>query len=121
MTENYRAKRGDLAIIEKRTGNYIIGMPYSESITYEIGVVTSITRDGIVKAVRTRDDEDGVPVARMVGASVSRLVPKASIDIKSAMRAAEEHAWPSGYAFMPFDTLDEVRAALRPCLIEVKP
>lgn len=112
------AKRGDLVIVGRKVGNYIIGKPYSEHDEYRICVVTNITREGAVKAYRDRDDGVAHRLDQVINLIGIALVPAVRIDVDAAMKAAEDHTWPGGQPWMPFDSLDEVRAALKPHLLD---
>ena len=43
------AKRGDLVVIQKHNRDHAIGQETREYDTFTVGVVTSVTRDGMVK------------------------------------------------------------------------
>lgn len=114
------AKRGDLIDVGQTVGNFVIGQPYSERTIYTIGVVTNITRDGSIKAFRDRHENYTTCTTRLdrvTGLISVSVMPATRIDVAAAMRSAESHSWPSGHPWMPFDTLDEVRTALKPCLL----
>lgn len=111
------AKRGDLVIVGRKVGSFVIGRPYSEQGEYRICVVTNITREGAVKAYRDRDDGATHRLDQVINLIGIALVPAARIDVAAAMKAAADHTWPSGHPWMPFDSLDEVRAALKPYLL----
>jgi hypothetical protein len=121
------AKRGDLVIIVQQHRDYVIGTGSVESTTCEIGIISSVTRAGAVKAYRSpryRHEPGGgqsVPLAYLPRAT-ALLVPAASIDLEAALSVAEEHCWYGDGrefdSYRPFDSVDEVRAALKPCLIE---
>lgn len=113
-----QAKRGDLAIIESRHRDHFMGQDARERSAFAVCVVTSITRDGVVKAVRRTGYGDTIqPIAHWVGFHVAHIVPQTKIDVDGALEAARQHTWPD-HPDQPkyYDTLDEVRDALRPHL-----
>jgi hypothetical protein len=114
-----KAKRGDLVAIVQEHRDYIIGQGATKHTTCQIAVVSSITREGLVKAVRWAYNhgekwDDPTPLAHL-GRIETHLVPAAKIDVAAALEAAKAHSWPSG-STMPYASLDEVRDALRPHL-----
>lgn len=122
-TEPTRAKRGDLVIVAREYRDYIIGQPSREYTTCEVGTVTSITRDGVVKAFRSvhyygQDGcEESTQLSYLPKPFEALIVPAAKIDVQAALKTAYEHCWPSGHPCMPYGSLAEVREALRPHLL----
>jgi hypothetical protein len=117
-----KAKRGDLVIVVQEHHDYIIGKGAQGHTTCEIGVVSSVTREGLVKAFRWaryygEAYDDPTLLARMCRVVQTPIVPASVIDVPAAMAAAKAHQWPSG-GTMPFESLDEVREALRPHLLQ---
>jgi hypothetical protein len=114
------AKRGDLTVIESAHTDYVIGQGCKTHMEFVIAVVTSITRAGVVKAVRPAGYSAPVEIARMVGFRKAHLVPKARIDVPAAFATAESHTWTGRTGDTPkyYDTLDQAREALRPHLIK---
>lgn len=108
------AKRGDLAILVVTRHDYYIGEGSRESTTVEVCEVTNITRDGIAKRVRRAGAEMPVDLSRYPRGSQIFIVPAAEIDVTAALEAAAAHPWPSGHKGMPYASLDEVKAMLRP-------
>ena len=123
-TTGQRVKRGDLVIIVQEHRDYIIGGGAQESTTCEIGIVSSISRDGVIKAfkpARYSDEPNGgtpVHLERLPKVILTPFIPATRIDIPAALKVARDHQWGSGHPYMPFDSLDEVRAALKPCLLD---
>jgi hypothetical protein len=121
-----RAKRGDLVVIVQEHRDHVIGTGTVESTTCEIGIVSNVTREGAVKAYRparyyrTPDAAKPVSLAWLPRAT-ALLIPATTIDVAAAVKAAEAHCWHGDGrefdSYRPFDSLDEVRAALKPCLI----
>lgn len=113
------AKRGDLAIIESRHTYYVIGQGTTVHNEFTVCEVTSIKRDGSVRAVRSVNlGESTIDLARWTGYQRIYLVSKARINVADALAAARRNTWP-GHSDHPkcYDTLNEVKEALRPHLI----
>lgn len=120
------AKRGDIVIIQQHHRDWVQGQGAVESDTYTIGTVTSITRDGTVKAYRPAgtqpyhypawDKNNGsADVARVTGFVRAILVPATYADPAGVLATAECHTWPGHPEHVrAYDTLDEVRAAVAP-------
>src|SRR5690348_7057698 len=106
-----KAKRGDLVVIERKTSYVTTSEGYRERVEYEVGIVTSITRDGAVKAFRGRYDSPQA-VANTFGFLRSLVVPATDIDVEPAARAAWANEWRPGYPGKPFDSLEEVKITL---------
>lgn len=100
MSENREfapAKRGDLVLIETVHRDYIIGSSgLREYWQYELHEVTSITRDGQIKAVRGlryEYDQDPVPLARMVGVDRKWVISKAQLGVDAARKLVCSIRW----------------------------
>jgi hypothetical protein len=116
-TPTPRVRRGDLAIIEVVRTVHTVHEGRSEHTDYLVAVVTSITRDGHVKAVREDPYGAGTGHPRTLasfGPCRVLTVPQAEVDVAAAQEAARQHKWHDGSLSKPFDSLDEVRAAVRP-------
>lgn len=116
-------RRGDLVVIaQEHSAHYTKGGARTYT-TFEIGVITSVSRDGQIKAFRSaynlNEPGGGEPIiiARLAGVTSTPYFPASKIDVQSALKTAYEHRWPGGQPCRPFDSLDEVRAALRPLLL----
>lgn len=121
MTETFTAAhRGDGVVIAETHRDYVIGQPMAERTTYELGTVTSITRDGQVKAWWPAHASDAHRVNVPGGYAIPGrraglwLLPAAEFDVPGAITAARAHVWPGHESVKPFDSLEEIRAALRP-------
>jgi hypothetical protein len=114
------AKRGDLVVVESAHTDYVIGQGCKSHQEFTVAVVTNITREGQIKAVRPVGYSSTVELARMVGFRKAHLVPKKNIDVDAATKAAAEHTWTGRAGGTPkyFDTLDAARDVLRPHLIK---
>jgi hypothetical protein len=78
----------------------------------EITEITSITRDGHVKAIR---DSWGMtwPLARYLGVEQVLIVSKSEVDTAAVMTATKAHTW-SGHSNQPrpYESLDEAHAVV---------
>jgi hypothetical protein len=112
-------RRGDLAVIERTSVTHTA----TSRTEYTVMTVCSVTRDGRAKAVRDdRYPSDGhtvsypQPLERMLGLRNILIVPKTDIDVPAAIATARAHTYPNSTTPRAYDSLDEVRAALRPHL-----
>lgn len=101
------ARRGDLAAVVTTTRDYVIGAPTTERTSVRIGVVTSITREGIVKMVDGR---------KLWNHERTLVISATRIDVEAALAIAAAHVWPSHTSTMPYASIEEARDALRPAL-----
>jgi hypothetical protein len=119
--DTMKAKRGDLVVIERKTSYVTTSQGWHEDIWYEVGIVSSITRDGQVKAYRDRYSQTPKDAARQVsnvlGFVRSYVMPAAEIDVEPAARAAWANEWKPGYPGKPFDSLEEAKSVLRPFVL----
>lgn len=108
------ARRGDLVVI-------VINHPDLDYQTVEIMLVTSITRDGHVKATQNTWGTT-LPLARQLGVQQTLVVSKTEVDVDAVMAAARAHTWP-GHPNQPmhYDTLAEVRQVLAPHRLQAQP
>lgn len=113
------AKRGDLMILVRTSYSWntsFVRTPY-ESV--RIGVVTSATRDGNVKAwdnpFITKSGPRSIPFRRAADDRVL-LVSKDKIDVAAAMAAYRKRVYLGHNQIMDFNSLDEAREFLRPFL-----
>ena len=112
------AKRGMVLVHHEHSRCWVNDAPgrghVAESDDFTIGVVTSVTRDGVVKRFRSAEcgTERPGPADKRFGGKVY-LAP--GVDPEGAIEAARSHTWP-GHPDqpMPFGSLEEIRAALRP-------
>lgn len=107
-------------VVESVHTDYVIGKGCKSHPEFTVAVVTNITRDGQIKAVRPVGYSTTVELPRMVGFRKAHLVPKKNIDVDAALKAAAEHTWTGRTGDTPryFDTLDAARDVLRPHLIK---
>lgn len=122
------AKRGDLVVVERHHRDYVTGEGTREYATFEVGEVTSVTRDGQVRMWRRAGafaggtDYMGRPdrgeTLRPGSFARVLVMPAAKVEVRAALAVAACHVW-EGHedSARPYSTLDEVRAALRPCAV----
>jgi hypothetical protein len=117
-----RARRGDLVVVHTRDTSYDRGSRVGPVTTHEwqIGVVTSVTREGLVKAVRycydTTPGSKGWTLARGGRVQGWQLVPRGRIDTAGALATAACHVYPGSEHSRGYASEGEVREALRPHL-----
>ena len=119
------AKRGDLIVIHQHHRDWSLRGETSEYDTYTVGAVTSVTRDGTVKMFKEAGHADtpgwdGKPDRgqRMPSGFERTLIMSAEvIDVTGALATAACHVWDgSETQVKAYESLDEVRAALKPHL-----
>lgn len=109
-----KAKRGDIAVIVTEQRDVYIGQEGKTRTRVEVTQVTSITRDGVVKAVRDCW-EDSCPqlMANRARHMALYVVPAAEFDVAAAMESARNHAWPNSTQPRDYDSVVDVKAMLR--------
>jgi hypothetical protein len=129
QAERTAAKRGDLVVVHVRSSSWSLspGDVRTDADDFTVGMVTSVTRDGLVKLYRpagdlTVSDYRGRPYRGQglprTGLVAWWVVLASKIDVTGAMVTAATHVYPGGETPMPYGSLDEVRAALKPHLRE---
>lgn len=112
-----RATRGDLVIVQQTHNDFVIGQGLTTRETFEVGVVTSVTREGVVKRFRSSwlDSEQRADLRR----NARFLIASAAIiDVRAALETAKAHVWDAEHPYpKPYDSLAEAQAALRPHLL----
>jgi hypothetical protein len=120
-----KARRGDGVVIGTRHQGYTIPEPGKtkpyDYAAFEIGTVTGITRDGAMRTWRPawHSDRD-----RMLEVPWRRthvlLLPADRFDVAACLATYRGHYWPGRDDGLPkpYESLDEVRAAMRPHLRE---
>lgn len=114
-----KARRGDLIVVERIERSYTISHGSSERTRYDVMEVAGLFRDGRVRTVRSVAWKDSYTQEiegkrRMLGLVQTYLLPATDIDKEAAIKAVREHTYPNSTTPMPFDSLDEIRALLRP-------
>jgi hypothetical protein len=117
------ARRGDLVVVQQHHRDWVQRGEPREYDTFTVGVVTSITRDGLVKMFKEAGHADepdwrgrpdrGRPLPA-VGFVQALVRSAAVIDVPGALATAACRTWELTGSVRPYDTLDEVRAALGP-------
>ena len=127
-TGNAVARRGDLVVICLRHHEWQDGQP-REYDDFWVGQVTSVTRAGLVRLYRPAGtfawDSDGrgrpdkgqpLPSLWFEWAAIKS---QKEIDVQGALATAACHVWPGHEGHVRgYGTLKEVRAALRPHLLD---
>lgn len=128
MTSTTKAKRGDLVAIERET-SCTSTTSTTRRTSIDVHIVTSVTREGVVKATRPvhgsdlgRETEYGPekpqPIARIFGLRARYVIGAQTIHVPSAIAAVLAHHYPGHpNQLQPFDSLDELRSILRPFLV----
>lgn len=107
-----KAKRGQWLAVESAERSYYIGQANTERIRVDLFEVTSCTRDGFVKECRTaQGDPSGARWASGRALVISADVV-ASDDVRRVAMAQHYDGYPN--QLRAFDSLDELRDALRP-------
>ena len=103
------AKRGDLAVltISVPTGR----LDGSRELAYLIEVITSVTRDGQMKATRPANAIRPLLLGHR-GIKAHRVVPAVEVDVAAGLADVESHTWPGSTRVRPYDDMTEVRALL---------
>jgi hypothetical protein len=109
-----KAKRGDLITISQLTTAHCIGRPAEQSETIHLAVVTSVTREGAVKAAEGPSLGTWTRARRPYDAVA--IVP-ASVPADEAMELYSSRRYPTApdsSMVYPWHSLAEVVADLRP-------
>jgi hypothetical protein len=113
-----QARRGEIVVLEFRDRQrYFPGIGvWTPAYRYEVHIVTSVTREGVVKATR---DANGLerPVKHRDAERV--LVMPKKVNADAAMKAAQAHTW-SDHPEQPrpYYELNELRQMLLQHVIE---
>lgn len=120
-TQQTKARRGDLCAVVTTTHSFVIGQGSTEQTTVRLALVSSVTRDGVVKAFRPFWDQAGEPSSPITASPREQtLVLSADrIDVTAAITAYCARSWPTAphsTSVRPCDSVDELRELLRPFL-----
>lgn len=111
------ARRGDLVVVHVKGPSGTLDVRYADD--FYVGLVTSVTRDGQVKALRPAGTEGTWLIKHIAWKLLgSWVMSVADIDVDAALSTAAAHRYPASEMTMPYGSLDEVRDALRPHLKE---
>lgn len=116
MTTTDRVRRGDLAIVERvNVSHSTTGR--TETTEYTVMVVSNLTREGRIKAVRDPRWGDAAyaqPLERIIGFRRVHTVSQAQINVAAAVATARAHVYSGSTTPRPYNSLDDVRAAIGP-------
>jgi hypothetical protein len=129
-----RGKRGDLAIRETESGSFVQGRGYEQSKQFELVRVTNVTRDGEVTGYHSLAHGDPQPGQQPTKVRAWRgyrqtfhVIPAKSIDADAAIATIRGNRWhtdrpvASDNSGKPYDSLDEIKAALAPHVLAPAP
>lgn len=114
-----RTRRGDLAVIERIRVNHSTS-GRTEDQEFAVMVVSNLTREGRVKAVkdvRWGDSAYAQPIDRMLGFRRLYVIPQTGIDVAAALATVRAHTYSNSTTPLDYPSLDAVREALRPHLV----
>ncbi|GAA1978241.1 hypothetical protein [Kitasatospora viridis] len=112
-TAPLRATRGQLAVYrEVHRAFYINQEQPSEAVTFTPALVTSVRRDGTVKAMRGPDGRTFATAAVLPKDHKILLVESGRCATDAVLKAAAARTWGGSSLFKAYDTLDEVKALL---------
>jgi len=117
-----KASRGDaiVIVIVSQESNYVTGAARTTSTRVELGIVTNITRDGLVKKFRAAAYQDSSPrtLDTVIGFQRTLVIPTSQISTQDVEAVARNHHFDGhpGQA-KPFSSVDEAKAALKPYVI----
>jgi hypothetical protein len=122
VTPEFRpARRGDGIVVGTRHSGYTIPEPGRtetyEYDSYEVGTVTGITRDGLVRTWRVAWASDADRKQELPRDRIGYwLLPAAEIDVAACLAAYRAHHYPGHEDGLPqpYASLEEVRDAMRP-------
>lgn len=112
-----KAKRGDLVAITRHHAAYVVGQDTHEYEQTTLGIVTRITRDGLVKCYRSPfSREDDNPREQKLDPTREHclIVPQSDIDVSAVMAAYKERGWNGTTQIQPFDSVADARAFVQP-------
>lgn len=107
-----KARRGDLAAVVRTRRDFYTDRPAETREEVVLMEVTSVTREGVVKA--GRDAWGEVEPVDRYGPAAVYVLPAAEVDVKAVMRMAAGHCWPNSDTPRPFGSLADAKDAIRP-------
>jgi hypothetical protein len=109
-------KRGDVAVVTAQASSYSTTAGRVVSEETRLYIVTSVSRDGRVKAVRALDSETVQPVERLFGRPVVKTFPAEDVDMAAFVAEAMTHKWPGhedSSLLMPYADITDVHALVK--------
>ena len=108
------ARRGMVCVHVKHQRDWFIGEPNREHDDVVVGIVTGITREGLVRRFKVPSYEDSWN-ERDLRRCGGQVLVCPDVDPAGAEQAARAHHWPKHpESPRPFASVAEVREALRP-------
>lgn len=91
------AYRGDLILVESTHGYYFSNYERQEHKSYELGIVKSVTRDGIIKAYEQKCGNGRIlqQVKHQARSNFYHIIPCLKIDTKECWNALGKEQWDS--------------------------
>lgn len=111
------AKRGDLVLIVSHHAAYVVGQDTREYEQAKLGIVTRITRDGLVKCYRSPfSQEDDNPREQKVDPTheYCLIAPQSDVDVSAVMAAYKQRCWDGDTMIRPFASVADARAFVQP-------
>lgn len=109
------ARRGDLIAVTRTSRDHVIGRGSTTTTRVDVGVITSVTRDGLAKA--------WCPIGSTTPRSLDtrheqwKIIEAHRVRVEGVIAMVRAHHWPGHPGqIMPFDSEDELREALIPHL-----
>lgn len=118
-------KRGDGIVFVRNERVAMIGQPSYDRTTISVGLVTSVTREGAIKAYRhSTYDQPEIKLHKhsLEHGMQKYLLPKSDWDIGAVMDYCRDRPWAHSpeHTGAPFDSLDQLRAELKQFRIQEK-
>lgn len=109
--------RGDGVVFVRTARDYVIGQPSTERLDITVGMVTSVTRDGKIKAYQCATWSTVVKLHKgsLEHSATQYVLPKSEIDVAGVLDYCANRPWSHSpeHKGMPFHSLEEVKAELR--------
>jgi hypothetical protein len=110
-------KRGDGVVFVRTVRDYVIGEPSRERLDITVGLVTSVTRDGKVKAYRHAGWRTDVKLHKgsLEHSATQYVLPANEVDMSAIMDYCANRPWNHAPQHLgaPFQTMDDVKTELR--------
>lgn len=117
------ARRGDLVIVQHSTLEATRDGRGRTVHRFRVAVVTSVTRDGQVKAFQEHSASAPYQVKHEPRNTRLHIVSQEKIDVEAALATARANPWNTGGGHLgkPYYSLTEVRDAMKPHMKEDTP